>query len=185
MTIWIWALLILVLPILGMTSSRRGVRRTEEDGSSPGFEPVRDSNGSAWAGTSFTTTGRPALDGATILVVDDDAEIRGLLDTLLRRRGMKVLTASDGLEGLTLFERHMERIQVILLDLTMPGMNGLEVSKAIRALRPDVPIIISSGVVEEVTFEHSQRPRSVALLQKPYNTEILYAAIEAAVAAGG
>lgn len=184
MTIWIWALLIFVLPILGMTGPRGAVRRTEEDESSPGFEPVRESNGSAWAGTSFSTTGRHTLDGATILVIDDDAEIRGLLSALLRRRGMEVLTALDGWEGLALFERHREQIQVILLDLTMPGMNGLEVSKAIRALRSDVPIILSSGVVEEITFEHSPRPQAVAFLQKPYKAEALFAAIDTAVAAG-
>lgn len=86
MTIWIGTLLFLTFSILRMTSPRGAVRRTKEDGSSPGFEPVRESNGAAWAGGSFSSTG---LDGATILVIDDDAEIRGLLDALLRRRGLR------------------------------------------------------------------------------------------------
>ena len=78
-----------------------------------------------------------------ILVIDDEPSIRDLLDTLLRRKGYVVVLAESGRKGLELFRR--ERPDVIILDLNMPGMDGLTVLQDVRRLNPKQPVIILTG----------------------------------------
>ncbi len=80
---------------------------------------------------------------ATILVIDDEPGIRGLLDTMLRRKGYTVLLADDGRKGLELFRR--ERPDVIILDLKMPHIDGLTVLRQIRSLDLQKPVIVLTG----------------------------------------
>jgi CheY-like chemotaxis protein len=80
---------------------------------------------------------------AKILVIDDEQGIRDLLDTLLRRKGYDVILAASGQKGLELFRR--ERPDVIVLDLKMPGMDGLTVLRQIRNLDPKKPVIVLTG----------------------------------------
>ena len=78
-----------------------------------------------------------------ILVIDDEPGIRHLLDTLLRRKGYDVVLAGSGRKGLELFRR--EHPDVIVLDLKMPGMDGLTVLQEVRRLAPKLPVIILTG----------------------------------------
>lgn len=80
---------------------------------------------------------------AKVLVIDDEQGIRDLLDTLLRRKGYDVILAASGLEGLKVFRR--ERPDVVVLDLNMPGMDGLTVLQEIRNLNPSQPVIVLTG----------------------------------------
>lgn len=80
---------------------------------------------------------------AKILVIDDDRGIRSLLDSLLRRKGYEVVLAENGLKGLDLFRQ--ERPNVIVLDLKMPGMDGLAVLQQIRRVDLNQPVIIFTG----------------------------------------
>lgn len=80
---------------------------------------------------------------AKILVIDDEPGIRGLLDTLLSRKGYDVVLAENGPKGFTTFLR--ERPDVIVLDLKMPGMDGLTVLQQVRSLHPGQPVIILTG----------------------------------------
>lgn len=80
---------------------------------------------------------------AKILVIDDEQGIRDLLDTLLQRKGHTVVLAASGQKGLELF--HREQPDVIVLDLKMPGMDGLTVLQQIRSLDPKKPVIILTG----------------------------------------
>ena len=80
---------------------------------------------------------------ATILVIDDEQGIRNLLDTLLRRKGYDVILAESGRKGLELFRR--EHPDVIVLDLKMPEMDGIEVLEQVRSLNPDQHVIILTG----------------------------------------
>ena len=78
-----------------------------------------------------------------ILIIDDEQGIRDLLDTLLRRKGYDVVVAENGQEGLKVFRR--ERPNVVVLDLKMPGMDGLTVLQEVRKLDPNKPVIILTG----------------------------------------
>jgi len=80
---------------------------------------------------------------AKILVIDDEQGIRNLLDTLLRRKGYDVILAESGRKGLELFRR--EHPDVIVLDLKMPEMDGIEVLEQVRSLNPDQHVIILTG----------------------------------------
>ena len=80
---------------------------------------------------------------AKVLVIDDEEGIRDLLDTLLSRKGYEVVLSSNGQRGLELF--HRERPDVVVLDLKMPGMDGLTVLQQIRTRDPKMPVIVLTG----------------------------------------
>jgi DNA-binding NtrC family response regulator len=91
-----------------------------------------------------------------ILVIDDEQGIRDLLDTLLRRKGYVVVLAESGRKGLELFRR--DHPDVIILDMKMPGMDGLTVLQEIRSLDPRQPVIILTGAG---TAEMEQQVRAL------------------------
>jgi len=81
----------------------------------------------------------------TILLADDDRAIRTLVTMFLERDGYAVLTASDGAEALSIFEKRQNSISLLLSDVTMPTMNGLQLAAAVRALRSHLPVLFISG----------------------------------------
>ena len=85
----------------------------------------------------------------TILMIDDEEIIRDLGRTILGRYGYTVLAAADGAEGLALFARERDHIDLVVLDLSMPHMSGTEVMEALRAIDPDVRVLLSSGYAAE------------------------------------
>ena len=97
---------------------------------------------------------------AKILVIDDEPGIRELLDTLLRRKGYDVVLAESGQKGLELF--HRERPDVIVLDLKMPGMDGLTVLQQVRSLDPRKPVIVLTGAG---TAEAEQQVRALGVTE--------------------
>ena len=97
---------------------------------------------------------------AKILVIDDEPGIRELLDTLLRRKGYDVVLAESGQKGLELF--HQERPDVIVLDLKMPGMDGLTVLQQVRSLDPRKPVIVLTGAG---TAEAEQQVRALGVTE--------------------
>ena len=108
---------------------------------------------------------------AKILVIDDEPGIRELLDTLLRRKGYDVVLAESGQKGLELFRR--ERPDVIVLDLKMPGMDGLTVLQQVRSLDPRQPVIILTGAG---TPEAEQQVRALGVtefVEKEFSMHLL------------
>jgi len=84
-----------------------------------------------------------------------------------------VLTAQGGAEALALFERQPEQFRIVILDLTMPDMGGLDVCERLRELRPLIPILLSSGyTVSSLPAELVGQPRT-GFLQKPYQASVL------------
>ncbi len=95
-----------------------------------------------------------------ILVIDDEEGFRGLLDTLLSRKGYEVVLASNGQKGPELFRR--ERPDVIVLDLKMPEMNGLTVLQQVRQINSKQPVIILTGAG---TAETEQQVRALGVTE--------------------
>jgi CheY-like chemotaxis protein len=87
----------------------------------------------------------PWRGSGTVLVIDDEPAVRRVLQTLFRRRGFSVLEAEDGEAGLALFARERATIQLTLLDLTMPRMDGAETFRRLRQLDPTARIVLMSG----------------------------------------
>src|SRR5262245_26161575 len=86
----------------------------------------------------------PPAEPLTVLVVDDDEGVRLSLAAVLRSRNFQVVTAAGGSEALEHFRAHAS-ICAVILDLSMPGLSGMEVYAQLRAARPALPILIASG----------------------------------------
>ena len=108
-----------------------------------------------------------------ILVIDDEEMIRSLAQRILTREGFDVLTAESGQSGLKLFSEKFYQIDLILLDLTMDGIPGVETLKRIREISPNLPCIISSGQEPGPNELPDELNQNVCFLQKPYRTKQL------------
>lgn len=114
----------------------------------------------------------PAGKG-TILVVDDEDDVRLAAQLILEDTGYRVLCAQDGLSGLDLFRQHQHDIRAVLLDLTMPHMSGEELFSEMRRIRSNVPVVLSSGYSEEEAVRQFAGKTFDSFIQKPYQIEAL------------
>lgn len=129
-----------------------------------------------------TPTGAPAP--RRILVAEDDPEMRRLLVTQLRLEGLDVYEASDG----RALWRHMQRASggdaiapdVIVTDVRMPGMSGIEALRRIRTVSPDVPVIVVTGFGSDHTH-HEARSLGASILDKPFDVDDLLDLIDRVV----
>ena len=103
-----------------------------------------------------------------ILVVDDEPSVRWVTERVLKRLGFDVLACNDGKSAIETLQQHLNDIACVLLDLTMPIMNGEQTLKALRTIKPDLPVIMMSGYSEETASTHIKRSNLVAFLQKPF-----------------
>jgi hypothetical protein len=116
----------------------------------------------------------PAAKKATqVLVVDDDALVRGIARTALEVKGFEVITAEDGTQGLAAFVRHRGTLSAVLSDTMMPGMDGVEMIRAMRQIDQDIPVISASGFATEGKAAELKALRVNAFLPKPYTAEML------------
>jgi signal transduction histidine kinase/CheY-like chemotaxis protein len=113
-----------------------------------------------------------------MLVIEDESAIREVITLMLQNLGLTVLLAENGAEALELFQRHRAEICCVLCDLTMPRMDGWATLTALRALRPDVPVILASGYDEAraLAGDHPECPQ--AFIGKPYDIRELRDTIE-------
>jgi CheY-like chemotaxis protein/nitrogen-specific signal transduction histidine kinase len=118
----------------------------------------------------------------TILVVDDESTVRNFARVALERRGYKVLLAHNGEAAVELFRKLHRDINVVLLDLTMPVMNGEEAFDHLRNIAPDIAVILSSGFSHQVAAERFHGKGLSGFLEKPYTGAQLGEAIACAVA---
>ena len=125
----------------------------------------------------------PYAGKGLVLVVDDEAAIRTVAAEILATVGFEVLVAGDGLEAVELLQAHGDRVRLVLLDLTMPRLDGFEALQRMKALRPEVRVLLSSGFAEP-GMERRIPPGSVAgFLPKPYRVQDLIAAVKASLEA--
>ncbi len=103
-----------------------------------------------------------------VLVVDDEEIVRSTAERVLEALGFEVLLASDGREGLETFRSHADQVRVVLLDMTMPERDGRETFTALRRLRPDVRVILSSGYNEQEVTSAFAGEGLAGFIQKPY-----------------
>lgn len=124
-------------------------------------------SGSACCAERFT--GR----GETVLFVDDEASVREAARITLERLNVTPLLAADGMDGLTHVYRHHHGIRAIITDMNMPHMDGMRLVRAVRQMRPDMPIIAASGRVDEGMREGCAALGVDLFLEKPFTEQQL------------
>ncbi len=120
---------------------------------------------------------RSAFDScSTVLVIDDDADVRSAAERVLRRHGFTVMIASDGAEGIELLQRE-PGIGIVLLDLNMPGLGGAETARELGRIRPGLSLIVMSGDAEPEVRERLQGIDFAGFVPKPFIIDELLAAV--------
>ncbi|MEP6716575.1 MAG: response regulator, partial [Terriglobia bacterium] len=124
----------------------------------------------------------------TILVVDDESVVRNFARAALESRGYRVLVAENGEEGVELFRRAHVEIDAVLLDLTMPVMDGAEALEKMRGISSKVPVVLASGFSHSTAAERFHGKGLAGFLGKPFTidqlTEVVEAALSSSPAAG-
>ena len=109
----------------------------------------------------------------TVLVVEDEEEVRKLAVRILQKQGYKILEASQGNEALFICEQHEEPIHLLVTDVVMPGMSGRELSEHLISLHLETKILYMSGHTNSAIVHHGVLESGVNLLQKPFTPEAL------------
>jgi PAS domain S-box-containing protein len=117
--------------------------------------------------------GSPAGGWETILLVEDESQIRQLAKTILETLGYRVLEASSPGEAIVLCEKHPRSIHLLLTDMVMPNMNGKELEGKIRAMMPRVRTLFMSGYTGDVIAQHGVFDETVHFLPKPFSVRSL------------
>ncbi len=105
---------------------------------------------------------------ARILVVDDEPMIRDLLKEMLISIGYEVQTAQDGMAALEYYRRHKDQIDLVILDVMMPGMSGVEVFRRLKEIDPEVKTILASGYVERSQLNQAMQEGIKDFIAKPF-----------------
>jgi len=124
--------------------------------------------GESRTATAATARAEVARTRARILVVDDESSIRQVAGNLLEVGGYEVARAADGAEALAIIREDPDSIDLVLLDMTMPGLDGLEVLERIRRVRRDLPVLLSSGYGRERVRHVLRADAACGFIQKPY-----------------
>jgi two-component system, cell cycle response regulator CpdR len=117
---------------------------------------------------------------ANVLVVDDEPALLQLVTMVLKQSGHTVLTASSGVEALMLYSSYQSKVDLVLSDVMMPGMNGIELAKRCRALNAGVRILLMTGYMSG----NLEVPHDIQVLQKPFLPAHLIEVVEQTLQAG-
>ncbi len=120
----------------------------------------------------------PPREGRIVMVIDDEDYMLEVVGDILEIHGHEPILARSGEEGIALLQRHGTRIDLVLLDLTMPGLGGVETFRRLRAMQPGVPVVLSSGFAEEEATNQLKGMALSGFLQKPYLAKDLIRMIE-------
>ena len=120
----------------------------------------------------------------TVLIVDDDEAIVRLIRRVLEKGGYQVLSALNGAEALLLCDEHKGDIQVVLLDVIMPGLKGDDFEVYFKSKHPEAKVIFMSGYSEEILVAHKLTGSEENFLKKPFTLDELLYKVEEVMKAG-
>jgi CheY-like chemotaxis protein len=109
----------------------------------------------------------------TILLVEDEAAVRALAETILARLGYNVLAADSGPAAMGVWERHRGRVDVLLTDVIMPHMSGGDLAHKLREINPRLKVLFMSGYTDDMIASHGVLAGETQLIQKPFSAEAL------------
>ena len=108
-----------------------------------------------------------------VLLVEDEPEVRRLVEKLLRLKGYRVLSAASPAEAIALSRQRTDSIELLLTDVIMPGMNGRELARVLASSRPEMKVLYMSGYADAAMNQHGILPPGTAFLSKPFTPEAL------------
>lgn len=111
------------------------------------------------------------MNPKTILIVDDEQSIRQLLRRIFSREGFLILEASNGKEALDVFKRETGKIQLVLMDMSMPQMDGQTCARLMLKERPQIPMVYMSGDMDAARMPAELNKPGTAFLSKPFSNE--------------
>jgi PAS domain S-box-containing protein len=168
--------------VSGIARGHNGVVRVESQiGKGTVFQVFFPAVADADTGSAVFTRKKEVEPVVAILIVDDEEMVRKLAKTALERAGFEVRIAEDGKKAVDAFSAAPDTFALVLLDVTMPVMSGEEAFRLIRQIRPDVPVIVSSGYDEAEVKRRFERGVS-GFLQKPYSASKLVEKVKTLVA---
>ncbi|WP_144460126.1 response regulator [Siminovitchia fortis] len=111
-----------------------------------------------------------------VLIVDDQFGIRTLLNEVLQKEGYEIFQAANGLQALSVTEQHAP--DLVLLDMKIPGMDGLEILKKMKEINPDIRVIIMTAYGELDLIEQTKKLGALAHFSKPFDIEEIRSAVK-------
>ena len=170
--------------VFGIVNQHKGFVRVEsEPGVGTGFLvylPVSECR--APASTAAPTAAAEVQGGSeTILVVEDNEDVRHLANLILTRAGYKVIEAVDGREGVSIFLAHPKDIDLILMDIVMPVMGGETAADIMRSRVAGARIVFTTGYADRDAHTRFVHERNLTLITKPYGADLLLAGVRAAL----
>lgn len=124
-------------------------------------------NAGLTAAATFEDTANDIINRGTVLFADDEAEIRQLAKVVLEEQGYNIIEARDGQEAIDLFREKHEELQLVILDLIMPNISGIEAHAEISAIDSSVPVVFSSGFNENEALDELPEQTRLGFLKKP------------------
>jgi CheY-like chemotaxis protein len=127
----------------------------------------------------------PKSGRGTVLLVEDEVTVRRVIKRVLETSGYDVIEAVDGQSALQVIEPNLHRLSLLLTDVVMPGLSGLELAEKLLAQRPDLKVIYMTGYLSELERRGGLSPPSASLLTKPFTPSSLIARVRETLAGAG
>jgi len=163
--------------LLGIVKAHQGgVRVQSQPGQGTTFNVLLPASSQAARVAATETGGEHYRGSGLVLLVEDEPDIRASTTAFLRRIGFEVVQAADGRAGVQQVREHLARVRMVLLDYTMPHMDGAECFRQIQLLAPDLPVLMTSGFSEGVSTHALDG--LAGFIQKPYTLSRLRAKIQ-------
>ncbi|GID96772.1 response regulator [Amorphoplanes digitatis] len=118
----------------------------------------------------------------TVLVVDDEEDLRDIVRRMLERRGFETLMAADADQALEVCRDHAGAIDVLVTDLGLPGVGGGELARAATGMRTDMGVVYISGLPKDIAVAKGQIAEDARLVMKPFTSDVLLEALRAVLA---
>ncbi len=145
------------------------------------YLPATDKSAESFDLKSSPSPAIRELKNCTVLVVDDEEDIRSLCAIALEDLSCRVLTAADGQQGVEVFSRHADEIDLVLLDLTMPKMDGRECFSKLQEIKQDAPVMISSGYSPDIDTDDMLAKGALGFIEKPYSMTKLVGEVQTVI----
>jgi CheY-like chemotaxis protein len=161
--------------VLGIVRGHKGALKvSSQPGKGTTFRVLLPADGGAAApGEAHPPAVREFHGHGLVLVADDEPGVRTLARIILERAGFRVVTAVDGREALALYKQHEREIRLVVLDMTMPHLDGEACFLALRELDPEAKIVLTSGYSEQEVLAHFVGKGLAGFVQKPYKADLL------------